>query len=141
MLKNYEQLAEIAWRSRFAIMKKNWPLLGKYFKKNTEIMNNIMKDSGFMHGIGLVNNLLINLIQDHPEVYAVKLTGAGGGGSVFALVNPNRISEVLFEWKNRLNKLILEPEGLGSLNLDIRENLRNAKFYRIRIDLNGVKKL
>lgn len=141
MLRNYEYLAEIAWRSRFAIMRKDWRLLGTYFKKNTEIMNNVMKDAGFTHGIGLVNNLLINLIQDHPEVYAVKLTGAGGGGSVFALVNPNKISEVLFEWKNRLNNLILEKERLASYPLEVVESLRNAKFYRIKIDLNGVKKL
>ncbi|MFX1555749.1 MAG: hypothetical protein ACFFC9_00740, partial [Promethearchaeota archaeon] len=36
ILRDYEKLSEIAWKSRFAIMKKDWRLLGKYFKENTE---------------------------------------------------------------------------------------------------------
>lgn len=141
ILRDYEKLSEIAWKSRFAIMKKDWRLLGKYFKENTELMNKVMKDAGFKYGIGLANNLLINLIQDHPEVYAVKLTGAGGGGSVFALTNPNKLDDVLLDWKNKLSNLIYEQEKLGSLPLDLRKSLRNAKFYKIKIDPYGVKKL
>ncbi|MFX0058721.1 MAG: mevalonate kinase [Candidatus Hodarchaeota archaeon] len=141
ILKDYERLAEIAWKSRFAIMKKDWLLLGYYFKQNTEIMNKVMKDTGFTYGIGLVNNLLIKLIQDHPDVYAVKLTGAGGGGSVFALVNPDKLDNILIEWKTRLNNLITDKERLALLPFGVEESLRNAKFYKIKIDLTGVKKL
>jgi galactokinase/mevalonate kinase-like predicted kinase len=141
ILRDYEKLSEIAWKSRFAIMKKDWRLLGKYFKENTELMNKVMKNAGFKNGIGLGNNLLINLIQDHPEVYAVKLTGAGGGGSVFALANPNKLDDVLMDWKNKLSNLIYEQEKFASLPLDIIKGLRNAKFYKIRIDPYGVKKL
>ena len=45
IIKNYKILAEIAWKARFALMKKDWKHLGEYFKMNTEIMNRIMKNA------------------------------------------------------------------------------------------------
>ena len=65
-----------------------------------------MKDAGFEYGIGLANNILIDLIKDHPDVYAAKLTGAGGGGCVFALVNPQNIERVFQDWQERLKNII-----------------------------------
>ena len=73
ILKNYKKLAKISWKSRFALMKKDWKLLGEYFRLNTEIMNKVMRDAGFEDGIGLTNNILIELIEDHPDVYAAEL--------------------------------------------------------------------
>ncbi|MFX0178351.1 MAG: hypothetical protein ACFE85_19225, partial [Candidatus Hodarchaeota archaeon] len=144
-LSNYKKLAEIAWKSRFAIMRRDWVELGKYFKENTIIMNLIMKEAGFEYGIGLINNILIEIIEEYPEVYGAKLTGAGGGGSVFALVNPNKIKNVLNYWRDKLNDFI---NGKGPYSskfplypVEIREKLRNPKFYQVRIDKNGVKKL
>lgn len=137
ILKGYERLGEISWKSRFALMKQNWKKLGKYFQENTKIMNEIMKNAGFSHGIGLANNLLITLIEDHPDVYAIKLTGAGGGGSVFALVKPDKIDYVLNFWKDRLNEIIRNKEKyheiFPSVEKDIREELKKAMFYKIRI--------
>lgn len=78
-LKSYKKLAEIAWKSRFALMRHDWVELGKHLKENTIIMNHVMKEAGFQYGIGLANNILIELIEEHPDVYAAKLTGAGGG--------------------------------------------------------------
>jgi len=80
-LNGYIELAEIAWKSRFALMRRDWRQLGKYFKENTRIM----KEVGFKYGIGLANNILIEIIEEHPDVYAAKLTGAGGGGECFFL--------------------------------------------------------
>jgi len=145
IIRGYKNLAKIAWKSRFALMKQDWKLLGEFFKKNTKIMNKIMVNAGFMHGIGLANNFLIKLIQDHPDVFAVKLTGAGGGGSVFALTDLHKIDKVLTEWKNRLLSVIRDENTFRSefpfYPLSLRTQLRNAKFYRIKIDINGVKKL
>jgi galactokinase/mevalonate kinase-like predicted kinase len=144
ILEGYEKLAEISWKSRFCLMKQNWKQLGYLFKENTKIMNEMMKSIGFEHGIGLVNTLLINLIEDHPDVYAVKLTGAGGGGSVFALVKPNKIDKVLTDWQNRLHDIIKNDDHFLSLYPDfpigVRETLINAQFFRIKIS-DGVKLL
>jgi len=144
IIKGYERLAEISWKSRFTLMSRNWKRLGLYLKENTRIMNDIMKDAGFKYGIGLANNILITLIEDHPHVHAVKLTGAGGGGSVFALVEPNKIDIVLMDWKNRLKDIINNINSFKALfpsyPIEIRNNLKNAKFFRIKIN-DGVKEI
>ncbi|MFX1315124.1 MAG: hypothetical protein ACFE9T_04620 [Promethearchaeota archaeon] len=141
----YYNLAEISWKSRFAIMKKDWKQLGEYFNQNTEIMNRIMKYAGFKYGIGLANNILIKIINEHPDVYAAKLTGAGGGGSVFALVDPDKIYIVLEYWKKKLNEIIDNKDKFSFMfpnyPFDIMLKLRNARFYKVKIDINGVKKL
>jgi len=145
IIKSYRKMAKLAWKSRFALMKHDWKLLGKFFKKNNQIMNDVMRQAGFTHGIGLANNLLIKLIEDHPDVYAVKLTGAGGGGSVFALVNVDKIEDIMLEWKQKLKNLIKDKElfkiKFPKFNPTILENLKNAEFFRIKISQDGVKEL
>ena len=145
ILNSYNELAKIAWRSRFALMCHDWKLLGKYFKENTRIMNEIMKEADFKYGIGLANNILIKIIEDNPDVYAAKLTGAGGGGSVFALVNPNQINTVLSYWRNKLNEIINDTDVFSSIfpsyPMEITNSLKNTQFFQIKIDRNGVKKL
>ncbi len=142
IIESYQKLAELSWKSRFALMSHNWKLLGEYFKENTAIMNAVMENAGFKYGIGLANNILIKLIEGHPDVYASKLTGAGGGGSVFALVNPQKIDNILLEWKKNLNHLINDEEmfkrKFPNYPIEITSKLKNAKFYRIRINHNGV---
>ncbi|MFX0076240.1 MAG: hypothetical protein ACFE96_12415 [Candidatus Hermodarchaeota archaeon] len=134
LLKSYKNLAEISWKSRFALMKQDWRLLGDYFKENTIIMNEVMKRVGFTHGIGLFNNILIKLIEDHPDVFSAKLTGAGGGGSVFALVNPDKIEDVLHDWEQNLNEIIHNDSIFLSrfpdYPLEIRKKLKNTQFFR-----------
>jgi glucuronokinase len=145
IINGYIKLSEISWKSRFAIMKQDWKLLGKYFKRNTKILNQIMINAGFEYGIGLANNILIRIIEEHSEVYAAKLTGAGGGGSVFALVNPDKKQEILNYWEKRLNEVIENNEIFSStfpnFPSNIRFKLKNAKFYIIKIDKDGVKRL
>jgi mevalonate kinase len=107
-------------------------------------MDNIMKHVGFNYGIGLSNKILIRLIEYHPDVFSAKLTGAGGGGSVFALVKPDKIKEVLLDWEHNLNEIIDNDSTFLSLfpayPLEIRQELKKAQFFRIKI-VSGVKKL
>jgi len=144
IIDGYQYLAEISWKSRFALMKHDWKQLGDYFKENTAIMNKMMRHVGFFHGIGLYNNILIRLIEHNSDVFAAKLTGAGGGGSIFALVKPDQIDTVLLSWKEELNKIINSEEYYLSLfpgcPLEARDQLKNAQFFKIKI-VPGVKKL
>jgi len=104
-----------------------------------------MKKAGFKYGIGLANNLIIEILEEHPDVYAAKLTGAGGGGSVFALIHPDRGKSIIDYCQNKLNEFINNKEMLSSNfpsdSLEIIKKLKNIQFYQIKIDKNGVKKL
>jgi galactokinase/mevalonate kinase-like predicted kinase len=141
----YQKLAELSWKSRFTLMRHNWKQLGRIFNENTKIMNHVMKDVGFEHGIGLFNKIVIKLIEDHPDVFSVKLTGAGGGGSVFALVNPKNIQGVMRDWKNNLNEVIKNERSFKAkfpnYPSEIRFQLQNAEFYLIKINKNGVSRV
>jgi galactokinase/mevalonate kinase-like predicted kinase len=145
MLTYYSNLAVLSWKSRFALMNHDWELLGEYFKENTRIMNNIMRYAGFKYGIGVANNILIDIIEDCEDVYGAKLTGAGNGGSVFAIIKPGKSKIILEHWKNKLSEFIYNQESFISkfpfYPLEIREQLKNARFFQITIDTNGVKKL
>jgi len=144
IINGYRRLAELSWKSRFLLMKQDWKRLGVILKENSRIMNDIMKDAGFRHGIGLANNILISLIEDHHDVYAVKLTGAGGGGSVFALVKPDKIDSVKKEWQERLYEIVMNEKSFSSLfptyPQEIRKYLKNAQFFKISIS-EGVKEI
>jgi galactokinase/mevalonate kinase-like predicted kinase len=143
IINKYEELAKIAWKSRFSLMMKNWKQLGEYFRKNTTIMNEVMELAEFEYGIGLTNNILIKLIENHPKVYGVKLTGAGGGGSVFALTDPSSVDRLMKTWKRKLNEIIENKNLFENLfpkyPSEIRNDLKKAKFFQIKINKTGLK--
>ncbi|MHA2398192.1 MAG: GHMP family kinase ATP-binding protein [Promethearchaeota archaeon] len=145
LLSHYKDLADLSWKSRFALMRHDWELLGYYFRENTKIMNKVMKYAGFKHGIGLVNNILINIIEDHKDVYAAKLTGAGGGGSIFALVDPNKVELIFKSLKEDINNLGQDYQAFNSrfplAPKKIANHLKKTQIFQVVIDKIGVKKL
>ena len=126
-------------------MSHDWKALGESFKKNTEIMNQIMVSAGFQFGIGLANNILIDLIETHPDVYAAKTLPPPPAPVNFALANPNKLDLVYEEWKQRLVDIVENKElftsKFPSYPAEITEDLKYAKFFRIKIDPVGVKEL
>lgn len=139
----YEKLSEISWKSRFSLMSHKWKELGVYFSLNSDIVEEIMVYCGFKSGIGWGNKILIDLISDDPDVYSVKLTGAGGGGSVFALTKPESKGRILKEWKYKLESLLKKPEILKkkypNLPPEIENGLKNAMFFEAILEPNGVQ--
>jgi mevalonate kinase len=81
----------------------------------------MMRYCGFEDGAGWANNLFIQAAKENGALGA-KLTGAGGGGSVFALVNPGAEDKMINLWQekakeNRLNeakvlRLTISRKGL-----------------------------
>ena len=59
----------------------------------------MMKYCGFDQGARWANNLLIERALNHGALGA-KLTGVGGGGSTFALVNPGEEESLMYVWRD-----------------------------------------
>ena len=79
------------------MLEGDWETFGALMNKNHCLVNEMMHYCGFREGAGWANNLLIETALAHGALGA-KLTGAGGGGSVFALVRPGeeeRMADVL----------------------------------------------
>lgn len=138
----YDQLAEIAWKARYSFMKHDWKQLGKFFSENARISEEIMVHSGFKYGIGIGNRILIDAIKDDPRVHAVKLSGAGGGGSVFALVQRDAQEFVAKKWRQELLKRLQDPDDIRRRFPDITDaeldRLQYAKFFHIHLNRHGV---
>jgi galactokinase/mevalonate kinase-like predicted kinase len=89
---------ECAWRGKIALLEGNLPQFGKLMEENHLLVNEMMHYCGFVDGAGWANNLFIQSARDAGALGA-KLTGAGGGGSVFALVNPGEEHSLRAAWE------------------------------------------
>jgi homoserine kinase len=88
---------------------------------NHRLVNDMMIYCGFDGGAGWANNLFIETALENGALGA-KLTGAGQGGSVFALVQPREEDQLAQVWqavahKNGLDQAYiyfprLAPHGL-----------------------------
>ena len=85
------------------------------------LVDEMMVYCGFDDGAGAANNIFIHAALDEGALGA-KLTGAGGGGSVFALVAPGCEGRLIAAWEEvardaglveaRVWKPGIEPRGL-----------------------------
>ena len=88
---------ETAWRGKAALLAGDWEKIGALMNENHRLVDEMMSYCGFEDGAGWANNLLIRSALENGALGA-KLTGAGGGGSVFALTQPGdeeRVADVL----------------------------------------------
>ena len=74
-----------------------------------------MLKSGFEDGAGWANNKLVDKALDCGAIGA-KLTGAGGGGCVFALTMPDKLDDV----KKCMNDYLSESELKKARIIDFR---------------------
>ena len=84
------------------------------------LVDRMMEYCGFTEGAGRANNLLIDAAM-HNGALGAKLTGAGGGGSVFALVRPGdetRVADCMLHAAHengldRANVFVTRPTATG----------------------------
>ena len=89
-----EDIGSTAWRGKFALLEADWETFGALMNENHQLVDEMMRYCGFTAGAGKANNLLIKAALDHGALGA-KLTGAGGGGSVFALAKPDKVDDMV----------------------------------------------
>lgn len=89
---------ESAWRGKIALLERDWVTFGALMNENHRLVNEMMAYCGFSDGAGWANNLLIEAALANGALGA-KLTGAGGGGSVFALTQPGQEGQLMEVWR------------------------------------------
>jgi galactokinase/mevalonate kinase-like predicted kinase len=112
---------EAAWRGKIALLERDWATFGTLMNQNHRIVNDMMTYCGFSDGAGWANNLCIGVALKNGALGA-KLTGAGSGGSVFALVRPGEEQKLVDIWKQTAKEA----------------DLPSAQIYRPRISCQGL---
>jgi len=112
---------ETAWRGKIALLESDWEGFGRLMNENHRLVNEMMAYCCFEDGAGWANNLLIETALASGALGA-KLTGAGSGGSVFALTRPGQ--------EGRLMEILRETATEAGLT--------GARIYRPRISRRGL---
>jgi galactokinase len=82
-----KQVGDTAWRGKIALLEGDLVRFGELMNENHALVDEMMRYCGFMDGAGEANNRMLGAGLAAGALGA-KLTGAGGGGSVFMLVRP-----------------------------------------------------
>jgi galactokinase/mevalonate kinase-like predicted kinase len=98
MMRYMSSAWETAWRGKIALLERDWDTFGMLMNQNHRLVNDMMAYCGFSDGAGWANNLCIEAALKNGALGA-KLTGAGGGGSVFALVRPGQEQRLVEIWE------------------------------------------
>ena len=97
---------ETAWRGKIALLQNNLETFGALMNTNHHWVDKMMTYCGFKDGAGWANNLLIETALENGALGA-KLTGAGGGGSVFALPEPGKEKQLVAAWEQAIKSASL----------------------------------
>ena len=98
---------ETAWRGKIALLQKDWDTFGNLMNSNHTLVDEMMTYCGFIDGAGWANNKLIEAAMK-SDALGAKLTGAGGGGSVFALSKPGQEEKIVSAWEETISENSLE---------------------------------
>jgi galactokinase/mevalonate kinase-like predicted kinase len=112
---------ETAWKGKLALLIGDWESFGELMCENHRVVDEMMSYCGISEGAGWANNRFIEAALLSGALGA-KLTGAGGGGSVFALTRPGEEDALVEVWRQ-----VAEDEGLVS-----------AQIFRPRISREGL---
>ncbi len=84
-----KQVGDTAWKGKIALLENDWESFGSLMNENHKLVDEMMHYCGFTAGAGEANNRIIQAGLQAGALGA-KLTGAGGGGSVFMLTRPGQ---------------------------------------------------
>ena len=87
-----------AWQGKIALLAGDLETFGKLMSENHRLVNDMMAYCCFQDGAGWANNLLIDTALS-GGAFGAKLTGAGGGGSVFAVTRPGHEGQLMERWR------------------------------------------
>jgi galactokinase/mevalonate kinase-like predicted kinase len=98
MVRFMSKAYETAWRGKIALLQGDWETFGALMNQNHAAVDEMMTYCGFPDGAGWANNLLIESALANGALGA-KLTGAGSGGSVFALTHRGQEQALADIWE------------------------------------------
>ncbi|MGD8397875.1 MAG: hypothetical protein PVG11_03385 [Anaerolineae bacterium] len=121
MVRFMEGAWHTAWQGKIALLAGDLEAFGELMNDNHRLVNEMMAYCCFQDGAGWANNLLIDAALSHGALGA-KLTGAGSGGSVFALTRPGHEGQLMEVWRQvaadadltqaRIYRPHISPRGL-----------------------------
>jgi galactokinase/mevalonate kinase-like predicted kinase len=124
MLEVMERVGATAWRGKMALLREDWDTFGQLMAENHRLVDEMMTYCGLPGGAGEINNALVQAALAAGALGA-KLTGAGGGGSVFALARPGREEELVEALRDAVASA----------------GLKDARVWRARVDRDGLRLL
>ena len=124
MLDVMERVGATAWRGKMALLREDWAEFGRLMGENHRLVDEMMNYCGMPDGTGKANNTLIQAALAAGALGA-KLTGAGSGGSVFALARPGHEGELV--------------DALRAAATDA--GLKDARVWRAHVDRDGLRQL
>jgi len=98
-----KQVGDTAWKGKVALLEADWDKFGALMNENHRLVDEMMRYCGFTGGAGDANNRMIRAGLDAGALGA-KLTGAGGGGSVFMLTRPGKEEKLAEFLKGKLDQ-------------------------------------
>ncbi len=117
------QMGETAWRGKIALLAHDLAELGEQIDRNQALVDQMMEACGFASGAGDEVRALVAAARSAGALGA-KLTGAGGGGAVFALPPPDgdeRLADALRTFAAReglASEVFVVPVARDGLRID-----------------------
>lgn len=87
----FTEIEALVWRSLTALAAGDWPALGTAFLKNQALLDEL--------GVGAQNVTDMITLALESGAFGAKLTGAGGGGAVIALIDGEARARLAQAWR------------------------------------------